>query len=204
MYLAKSPWIVRLLAPPNLIWRVPVKEKTVYLTFDDGPVPEVTPKVLAILNAFGVKATFFCVGENVQKHPDIFQMIKDNHHAVGNHTFNHLNGFKTEDETYFANIEKCHAFVNSQYFRPPYGRIKRQQVKMLSQKFKIVTWTVISGDFDKNTSVDKCISNVMSAVCPGAVIVFHDSIKAQENMLQAVPMVIQNLSRQGYSFSIFA
>jgi len=185
---------------PERIWAFSREEKSIYLTFDDGPIPEVTPWVLDELKKYNAKATFFCIGENVQKHPEIFQRILSEGHSVGNHTFNHLNGWKTATSEYIENVDKAEAQMgnnskfkiqDSRLFRPPYGKITSKQAKILQRKgFKIVMWDIISYDYDANTSPEKCLQNVLKNIKPGSVIVFHDSLKAEKNLRFVLPKVL--------------
>ena len=163
-------------------------QKKIYLTFDDGPVPSITPWVLDILKQHNIKATFFCVGDNVQKHTTIYQRILTEKHAVGNHTFNHLKGWNTHSQNYIQNVGKCASFVSTNLFRPPYGKVKKSQFRILHPKFKIIMWDVLSGDYDKKTSPEKCLKNVIDMVRNGSIIVFHDSLKAQENIYKTIWM----------------
>ncbi len=185
---------------PSLIYKVKGEKKSVLMTFDDGPIPETTPKIIKILNDFNAKATFFCLGKNVEKHPDLFELIKQNGHSVGNHTHNHKNGWKTPNPEYFDDIKKADKYINSNLFRPPYGRIKPSQIKFLKRKYKIVMWDVVAGDFDSNISSEKCYSNVMNNVENGSVIVFHDSLKAKGRVLEVLPRVLSELRNRGYRF----
>ncbi len=185
---------------PALLWKMPNEYKVVYLTFDDGPVPEATPWVLDLLDKYQIKASFFCVGDNVRKHPHIYQDILRKGHSVGNHTFNHLNAFSTKAPDYFNNIEKASTYINSNLFRPPRGFIRKAHYKLLKHKYRAVMWTVLSVDYDKNVKVEKCIKNVVDNVSSGSIIVFHDSIKAWKNMHQALPKVIENLLFRGFKF----
>lgn len=185
---------------PERIWAFSREEKSIYLTFDDGPIPEVTTWVLDELKKYNAKATFFCIGENVQKHPEIFQRILSEGHSVGNHTFNHLNGWKTATSEYIENVDKAEGQMgnnskfkiqDSRLFRPPYGKITSKQAKILQRKgFKIVMWDIISYDYDANTSPDKCFQNVLKNIKPGSVIVFHDSLKAEKNLRFVLPKVL--------------
>ena len=185
---------------PERIWAFSREEKSIYLTFDDGPIPEVTPWVLDELKKYNAKATFFCIGENVQKHPEIFQRILSEGHSVGNHTFNHLNGWKTATSEYIENVDKAEGQMgnnskfkiqDSRLFRPPYGKITSKQAKILQRKgFKIVMWDIISYDYDANTSPEKCLQNVLKNIKPGSVIVFHDSLKAEKNLRFVLPKVL--------------
>ncbi len=201
MRLVKPPYLLRKMLP-RLIWRFSVKEKIIFLTFDDGPIPELTPWVLDTLKIYQAKATFFCVGENVLKHPEIFKRLSDEGHATGNHTFNHLNGWQSENNAYFDNIKKCGEFIKSNIFRPPYGKIKRSQLysSFLNENFKVVLWDVLSYDFDKNVSPEKCLSNVLKNVKPGSIVVFHDNLKAEKNIKYALPKVLETLSGMGFRF----
>lgn len=200
MYFIKTPYLVKLFSNKNLIWDFKTVDKTIYLTFDDGPTPDVTEKVLKILDNYNAKATFFCLGENVKNHPEIFQNILKHGHSIGNHTFNHFNGWKTRNGKYISNIEKSEKYINSNLFRPPYGRIRKAQINEIKNKYKIIMWTVLAGDYDKNISKEKCLNNVIDNAQKGSIIVFHDSVKAKENVLFALPEVLKYFSNLGFSF----
>ena len=174
--------------------------KEIFLTFDDGPIPEVTPWVLSMLKSYDAKATFFCVGDNVRKHPDIYQKVMDEGHTVGNHTQNHLSGWSTENISYFNNIRHCARKVQSNLFRPPYGKLKPSQVQFLQRHYRIIMWDVLSGDFDHDISPQDCSQNVIQHAGPGSIVVFHDSLKAETNLRYALPQVLEHFTRQGYSF----
>lgn len=175
---------------PHLLWRY-ADDRKVYLTFDDGPVPEATPWVLDILKDNDVKATFFCVGENVAKYPDIYQRILDEGHTVGNHTYNHFHGWKTSTESYVDNIERAAELIDSRLFRPPYGKMTPQQTKAIEQKgYKTVMWDVLTMDYDKNKSPEDCFKTVQKHTKPGSIIVCHDSIKAIETLKVLLPRII--------------
>jgi len=199
MYLSKSPKIVKKYYQ-NLVWDIPNDEKKIYLTFDDGPTPEITPWVLEMLNQHQITATFFCLGCNIEKHPDIYKAIIDGGHTVGNHTYHHLNGWHTADEDYFRNIKKCNDFIHSKLLRPPYGRIRKSQANKLSAEYKIIMWDVLSGDFDPKTTKEKCLYNVVKYTKSGSIIVFHDSVKAAEKLKYTLPQAIEILLDSGFVF----
>lgn len=199
MYLVKTPQFIQNLFP-NYTWKVPIEEKEVYLTFDDGPIPEVTPWVLEQLANYNAKATFFCVGENVQKHPSVFEAVKAAGHTVGNHTYNHLDGWTTDNIPYFHNTRHSARIIGSELFRPPYGKLKPKQAQFLQRHYRIVMWDILSGDFDPNISNEQCLQNVIRNVAPGSIVVFHDSLKAKEKLEYVLPRVLQHLSEQGYRF----
>jgi peptidoglycan-N-acetylglucosamine deacetylase len=194
----------RLLRPlwGKVIWRKDPSKKVIYLTFDDGPVPEVTPLVLDLLDEYKIKATFFCVGENVQKHPETFAQVLNRGHKVGNHTFNHLKGFSVKDEEYYDNIAKAAALIDSKLFRPPYGRITRRQINELKSKYKIIMWDVITHDYNKNLSPETIMRTIKRYSRNGSLVVFHDSIKAKENVLAVLPLAIEYWKRKGYTFGV--
>jgi len=204
-YWVKTRWFVRKLFP-GFVWNIPNASKTVYLTFDDGPTPEVTEWVLDILAQHYIKATFFCIGNNIEKHPDIFRKLIEGGHTVANHTFNHLNGWNTDNEKYFENIEACENVMQgsntARLFRPPYGKISRSQKKeVLMRGYRIIMWDVLSADFDRFISPEKCSQNVIRNTTDGSVIIFHDSIKAQENLRHALPKAIGILKEKGFTFA---
>lgn len=199
MFLVKTPLAIKK-SFPSLVWDIPNNTKTIYLTFDDGPTPEVTTWVLETLKKHQIKATFFVVGDNVKKHPQIYQQLIAEGHAIGNHTYNHLNGWKTKSSDYLQNIGKCAELVDTNLFRPPYGRIKNTQIRTLKQNYKIIMWDVLSGDFDASLSPEKCTENVINNTKAGSIIVFHDSIKAEKNLKYALPKAIGFLKEQGFTF----
>jgi len=206
MLLIKTPKWLKLLYP-KLLWEANAANRCIYLTFDDGPIPIVTPFVLNILKQYSAKATFFCIGDNVRKHPDVFKQVKQEGHAIGNHTFNHLKGWKTEDKLYLDNFVQADQLLDTKLFRPPYGRIKRSQVKLLHQakpEIQIVMWSVLSGDYDVTISPERCLSNVIKNTRPGDIVLFHDSLKAQERMEYALPRALEYWSGQGYSFGLLS
>lgn len=206
MFLHKTPSFIKFLYP-GLLWKVEEQEKVIYLTFDDGPVPEVTPSVLSQLDDFGAKATFFCVGENVSRYPDLVKSILAQGHSIGNHTHNHLNGWRTRNDIYIKNIALCEKVLvetnaNSvkKIFRPPYGRIKRGQVKLLKDFYKIVMWDVLSGDFDQRMKKENCLDKSIKYTESGSIIVFHDSIKASHNLHYCLPRYLSHFTKRGYTF----
>lgn len=199
MFLPKPPKIIKALYS-QLTWKIPNSSNKVYLTFDDGPTPEVTDWTLELLKEHQIKATFFCLGENVEKHPQIYQRIIDNGHAIGNHSYSHPSGWKTNNNDYFEDIDKAKHLIKSNLFRPPYGRITKSQAKHLNEKYKIVMWSVISGDYDVKTSPEKCLDNVISNTESGSIIVFHDSEKASLNLKYTLPKTIEKLLEKGFVF----
>lgn len=199
MYFVKTPRLIRKLLP-QLQWGVNNEDNTLFLTFDDGPIPEVTPWVLEQLEAHDAKATFFCVGENVEKYPDIYQMVIDAGHTTGSHTYNHLNGWTTDNVTYFNNVRKGSKLVGSGLFRPPYGRLKRKQMQFLSRHYQIIMWDILSGDFDQELEAEACYYNVINNAKPGSIIVFHDSLKSEKNLRYALPRVLDYFSKRGFKF----
>lgn len=184
----------------DAIWRLDKSRKVVYLTFDDGPIPGITPWVLELLKKEDIKATFFCVGENVQKYPEIYNQIIEGGHSFGNHTFSHWQGLKNDDQVFFRNIEKAGEYIDSDLFRPPHGWLKLSQYNFLKNKYRIIMWDLISCDYDHSTRPENVLKNVTDFVRPGSIITFHDSIKAQNNLLKALPLSIKWLKEQGYQF----
>jgi peptidoglycan-N-acetylglucosamine deacetylase len=223
------PWLF-----PQLTWSVNTNQKELFLTFDDGPVPGPTEFVLDALKKYNAKATFFCIGDNIQKHPDIFKRTVGEGHAIGNHTFNHIKGWGTSTEKYLANVELCAMEISNQYsvignqlpmsdhrlpntiyqpsltthrlpitslFRPPYGRIRTNQISALKNRYNIVMWDVLTSDYSRSLSPEKCLAGSIKATRPGSIIVFHDSLKAERNMSYALPRFLDHFSNLGYSFA---
>jgi peptidoglycan/xylan/chitin deacetylase (PgdA/CDA1 family) len=201
-YFVKTPfWLTWFY--PNRIWKVKTTEKIIYLTFDDGPHPIITPEVLSLLEKYNAKASFFCIGNNVEKYQDVYASIVEAGHAVGNHTHNHLNGWKNEDEKYLKDVVRAADWIDTKIFRPPYGRMSAFQERLLSRtplELKTIMWTVLSGDFDINLSKEACYKNVRDRVDEGSIVVFHDSDKAAERMLYALPLVLEYYSKKGWRF----
>ncbi|MBP6549601.1 MAG: polysaccharide deacetylase family protein [Flavobacterium sp.] len=193
----------------NLVWDVPNTENKIYLTFDDGPIPEITVWVLEELKKHDAKATFFCIGHNIEKHPEIFEKVINEGHSIGNHTFNHLNGWKTSTEEYLKNTFLCEEQIleskicnlKSKIFRPPYGKIKPSQSKKLRRLgYKIIMWDVLSADYDTSISPEKCLENVLQNVSSGSIIVFHDSVKAFPNLEYTLPKALKYWTAKGFVF----
>jgi peptidoglycan/xylan/chitin deacetylase (PgdA/CDA1 family) len=202
MYLVKTPWLLKTLYA-QLTWNLSRKEPVIYLTFDDGPIPVVTPFVLKNLKQYNAQATFFCIGDNVRKHPDIFKQVQADGHAIGNHTFNHLKGWKTEDITYRDNFLLADQTLNTSLFRPPYGRIKRSQIDLLKAArpdLHIIMWDVLSGDFDMSLKPEACLKGVLKHTGNGAIVVFHDSLKAFNRLEYVLPKALEVWSEAGYRF----
>jgi peptidoglycan-N-acetylglucosamine deacetylase len=201
-YLVKTPvWIQKIF--PKMIWSMNKNEKKIFLTFDDGPHPLHTLFVLDELKKYNAKATFFCIGKNVLLNPDVYKRIIDDGHSVGNHSYSHLDGKKSKDEEYINDVLEATKYIDSNLFRPPYGSIKKFQIKVLSEMenpFKIIMWTVLSGDFDIKITKEKCLQNVLLKTSGGSIVVFHDSEKAAEKMKYALPIVLKNFYEKGFSF----
>ena len=207
-YFIKTPRILERLFS-SYTWRFDTDRKEIFLTFDDGPTPEITSFVLKQLKQYNAKATFFCIGKNIENHPEIFHQILSEKHSVGNHTQNHLNGWKTKNINYLESVLKCGDVISnladktkeSKLFRPPYGRIKKSQAKeILKRGYRIIMWNVLSADFDKSISKEKCLENVLKNTKKGGVIVFHDSLKASEKLQFVLPKVLEEFSKKGFSF----
>jgi peptidoglycan/xylan/chitin deacetylase (PgdA/CDA1 family) len=196
------PFWLRMIYPKGLVWRIPTDKPEIFLTFDDGPIPEVTPLVLNILKKYNVKATFFCVGENVQKYPVVFNSLISDGHAIGNHTFHHVKAWKTSYTSYIAEVEQSNMLIKSRLFRPPHGQITWKLARKLKKEYRIIMWSVLTGDYDKKLSGEQCLANAIKYTSSGAVIVFHDSIKARERLEFALPKYIEYCLAKGYSFGI--
>ena len=207
MYLVKTPFWLRAFYP-SCTWKMPGTEKVIYLSFDDGPHAEATPFVLAELKKYNAKASFFCIGKNVAAHPNLYDQIMQEGHTVGNHTYDHVNGWKTNTDMYIQNIELAEKYIQSNLFRPPYGRITRSQIhkikadKNLPQE--IIMWDVLSGDFDLTLSAEACKKNVIQNTSAGSIVVFHDSAKAFVRLKIALPAMLAHFTNLGYSFKAIA
>lgn len=204
-YLIKTPWWLKKLYPSVLIWDMTTTEKKIYLSFDDGPHPSATPFVLDTLKKYNAKATFFCIGKNVVEYPAIYSRIIDEGHKVGNHTYNHVNGWRTKDEAYMDNVAAAAKYIDSKLFRPPYGKISRFKIDLLTRSgYKIIMWDVLSGDFDKDETKEQCRDNVVFKAKEGSIVVFHDSEKAFEKLSFALPAVLEKFAGMGYTFEAIA
>lgn len=195
---------------PDFLWKVNTDEKIIYLTFDDGPIPEITEFVLEELNKYQAKATFFCIGGNIEKHPDIFQQVVNQGHTIGNHTFNHLKGWNSEDKIYLENFKKCDKAIENNFishisnsishFRPPYGRIKKSQAAEILKTHEIVMWDVLTGDYDQSISKETVLTKSIQHTEAGSIVLFHDSIKASKNMIHTLPRFLEHFSNKGFTF----
>ncbi|MGK6351180.1 polysaccharide deacetylase family protein [Parapedobacter sp. DT-150] len=201
MYTIKSPLLLRWLYP-TLTWHRSRTDKCIFLTFDDGPIPDVTPEILNTLKNYDIKATFFCVGENIKKHPNLFNCLLENGHRIGNHTYNHLKGWKTANKTYLQNVARCQELAQTDLFRPPYGRGTRAQYAEIRKSHEIIMWDVLSGDFDTKLAPEKCLQNVIRHTRNGSIVVFHDNIKAIPRVTYALPRAIEHWLSQGYTFGV--
>jgi len=188
---------------PKALWRMDRRERAVYLTFDDGPIPESTPFILDTLRRYGIKAAFFMVGDNVRKYPELYERILAEGHLVGNHTHNHISGFRHSIKEYMYNVEKANAYIRSHYFRPPHGWMRLPQYAWLSRKYKVVMWDVVTRDYSKWMTAEDIVNNVKRYARPGSIITFHDSLKAIDKLQTALPQSIEWLVEQGYTFKVF-
>lgn len=202
MFIEQPPKILRWIYP-RAHWRMDKDVKAVYLTFDDGPIPEITPWVLDLLDKYGIKATFFLVGDNVRKHPEEFRMIKERGHRLGNHTFNHIQGFKYLSYNYLANVNKADELIHSDLFRPPHGWMRWGQYMVLRNRYRIVMWDLVTRDYSKRLNGRQVLRIVKKYVRNGSIITFHDSLKSEKNIKYALPKAIEWLLEQGYEFKVF-
>ena len=178
-------------------------EKVVYLTFDDGPIPVITPWVVDLLGKYNIKATFFMVGDNVRKHPQEYSLVVENGHRVGNHTFNHLKGLFTDKKEYIENVEKANSLIHSNLFRPPHGLLRRSQYKELSKNYRFIMWDLVTRDYSRRLHGEDVLAIVKKYVRNGSIITFHDSLRSEHNLKYALPRAIEWLLEQGYSFKVF-
>jgi len=183
---------------PYTVWRIPNSEGKVYITFDDGPNPETTPFILETLKQFNAKATFFCIGKNVERNPELYNRLISEGHSIGNHTYSHLKGWKTKNREYFEDVDLAAQYIDSKLFRPPYGRVKLSQIRKLRHDYRLIFWSVLSQDYVETITPEKCLSNVIPHVNSGDIIVFHDSLKAFPRMSYALPKVLEFLQKNGF------
>ena len=202
MFIEQPPQIIRQLYP-RAYWRMNVSERAVYLTFDDGPIPEVTPWVLDVLDRYHIKATFFMVGDNVRKHPDEYRMVVERGHRIGNHTYNHLKGFKEDSEYYMANIEKADSYLATNLFRPPHGFMRLSQYRVLRERYRIIMWDLVTRDYNSKFTGEQVLQKVKRYARPGSIITFHDSLRSVNNLHYALPRAIEWLLAEGYEFKVF-
>lgn len=205
----KTPAVAKKMFP-NYVWDIPTSEQVLYLTFDDGPTPEITDWTLKTLAAYNAKATFFCIGKNIEEHPDIFNKVISSGHSIGNHTQNHIKGWKTKAQPYVENVAEAQKHIDVHYktadtvgklFRPPYGQISPKQGKQLIQLgYNIIMWDVVAYDWDKTITPETSLNRVTSKAKNGSIVVFHDSVKAQRNMQYALPKTLEYFSKRGYRF----
>jgi len=200
-YAVKTPKFLTYLFS-SLVWKIPNDKKTVYLTFDDGPTEKVTRKILEVLKNENVKASFFCVGKNVEKYPDLFTCIKEEGHAIGNHTNTHLNGWKTNKKQYLEDVEEADKLIKSNLFRPPYGKLNWRSKKDLQRKYKIVMWDVAGCDFDHRLSIKDVVKNIINNVNTGSIVVLHDNQKFMSKTVEALPIIIKELKAKKYRFGL--
>ena len=204
LYLKKTPWLLKKLFPER-IWEIKTDEKILYFTFDDGPHPEATLFVLEELEKYNAKGTFFCIGKNVKEHFAVYEQIINEGHKTGNHTFHHLNGWKTDDKKYIDDIAEAAKVIDSNLFRPPYGRITKFQIKGISGErlhLKTIMWDVLSGDFDSEVSGENCYLNVINNAKPGSIVVFHDSVKSFALLQYALPRILKYYSEKDFQFKV--
>ena len=202
MFIEQPPQFIRQLYP-RAYWRMDSSERAVYLTFDDGPIPEVTPWVLDVLDKYKIKATFFMVGDNVRKHPDEYKMVVERGHRIGNHTYNHLKGLEQRTERYIANIDKADCHLATDLFRPPHGLMRMRQYRTLSERYRIIMWDLVTRDYNPKLTGEQVLNKVKRYARPGSIITFHDSLRAPQNLRYALPRAIEWLLAQGYEFKVF-
>ena len=197
--LIKSPKILQHLFA-DFLWKIDTSQKVIYLTFDDGPHPIITPWIIDLMKHYGAKGTFFLIGDNVSKHPELFQMYKSNGHQVGNHTHTHVKGWRSRRKNYLKEIAQCAEFVKSSFFRPPYGQINLRSIREIKKQYKVVMWDVLSWDFDNETSSEICLSNVIKSTKEGSIVVFHENEKSIKNIMYVLPKVLEHFTNLGFQF----
>lgn len=202
MFIEQPPQFIRRLYP-RACWRMDSSERAVYLTFDDGPIPEVTPWVLDVLDKYRIKATFFMVGDNVRKHPDEFKMVVERGHRIGNHTYNHLKGMAEHTDHYMANIDKADCYLSTNLFRPPHGLMRLRQYRALCERYHIIMWDLVTRDYNPKLNGRQILRKVQQYARPGSIITFHDSLRATHNLYYALPRAIEWLLAEGYEFKVF-
>ena len=202
MFIEQPPQFFRQLYP-RACWRMNASERAVYLTFDDGPIPEVTPWVLDVLDKYKVKATFFMVGDNVRKHPDVYRMVVDRGHRIGNHTYNHLRGFEEPTAHYVANVDKANDGLGTDLFRPPHGFLRMGQYRALRARYRIIMWDLVTRDYNPKLTGEQVLAKVKRYARPGSIITFHDSLRSVHNLHYALPRAIEWLLAEGYEFKVF-
>ena len=201
LLVGKTPKLFHFLFP-SLVWKKNTSKKKIWLTFDDGPTPEITSFVLDVLHTFNAKATFFCLGKQIKKYPEVINRIKKDGHYIGNHSYSHQNGYTTCKKKYLADVESCKKFIpESSIFRPPFGNLYPWQISKLKKQYKIIMWDVMSKDFDNRTNEEDCYYNVVNNVEPGSIVLFHDNKKSFKNLKSALPRILKKLKIDGYSFS---
>ena len=198
-YLSFTPKFLQQMFP-DLVWKINTHEKLIYLSCDDGPIPELTPWILSTLDAYHAKASFFCVGHNIEKHPHLLESMLSQGHTIANHSYNHLSGWETSNLDYILNVRKGAIITQSKLYRPPYGKIKPSQARFLKHHYKIIMWDVLSGDFDPDLTSEMCYQNVERNAGPGSIVVFHDSLKAMQKLKSVLPRVLEHFSLLGYQF----
>jgi len=196
----KTPSIAKYLFP-SLVWKKNTDQKKIWITFDDGPDEKVTPYLINVLAEFNIKATFFIIGNQAKKHPELVKLIINSGHKIGNHSFSHLNGFNTDNNKYLEDVEQAKKYIDSDIFRPPYGKITPFQIKNLKRDFKIIMWDIMSWDFKENISSNKILRNVMDNVESGSIILFHNNLKSYNNLKKSLELILKKLKEQEYQFS---
>tara|TARA_B100000900_G_scaffold408081_1_gene421774 strand:- start:9540 stop:10154 length:615 start_codon:yes stop_codon:yes gene_type:complete len=199
LQLIKSPKILQLLFA-DFLWKIDTDEKVIYLTFDDGPHPIITPWIIDLMNQYNAKGTFFLIGDSVRRNPDLYQLYKNNGHKVGNHTYRHVKGWQSRKKKYLKEIAQCAKFVKSSLFRPPYGQINLQGIREIKKQYKVVMWDVLSWDFDTETTSEICLSNVINYSKEGSIVLFHENEKSMKNIMYALPKVLDHFTKLGYKF----